>query len=163
MATIYGGVSTTAGPGISIGPREPTNVGFSPYGLQQAAADVANPVAVNATPAFVMAAPGMYFVSGSTQCTGTLPSAGAFPGGQYFVTLVNTQPMQLTGSATSGTTVFCVSGLAATGSAGGPAVTQRGDKLTLVANGSVSLQSDGLRWIPYACSGSLSMSNGGAA
>lgn len=162
MAKIYGALNTTGGPGISLD-RDPSNVGISPYGLQVAAADPTAPVAFNVTQSFSVAQPGFYYVSGSTQCTGTIPSAGAFPGGHLYFTLTNAQPMQLTGSAVLSTTVFAVNALAATGSAGQLVLlTQRGNKLTLDSNGSVALQSDGFRWIPYACSGSLSMSLGGA-
>lgn len=149
MSIIYGVLTTAGGQGISLG-ADANTVGVSPYGLV-----VTGSSAYNAAPAFVIPMPGFYFVSGSTTCTGTIPNAAAFPGGQVFVTMANPNACQLSGSAIVGGTAFAYSGMAATGSLSGSNPTQRGNLLTLDSAGSVALQSDGLRWIPFASSGSL--------
>lgn len=146
MAVIYGVLTTTGGQGLVLG-ADINNVGMAPHALV-----ASGTVPHNAAPTFTIPMPGFYFVSGSTSCTGTMPSAAQFPGSQVFVTLANNNACQLSGSALGGSTVFTWSGAAATGSVVGA---QRGNLLTLDSAGSVGLQSDGMRWIPFVSSGSL--------
>ena len=113
----------------------------------------------NVGTAFTASTPGFYFVSGSTQCTGTLPSASSQPGSMFMFTLTNNMPMRLTCSVRSLSYVpnFARNDISA--SAGGPGqlVSDRNDGLALSASGSVMVQSNGFVWQPVVASGSVTL------
>jgi hypothetical protein len=134
--------------------RNSQNSGFSPY------VPPGGTVTGGTAPyglAFTVDQPGFYLVSGSMQCTGTLPDAQTNPGTMVFVTTNNIQPIMLTGSARPGPGgAFSQSGLGTANLNGG---TARGDKLDVDAGGSVALFSDGWYWIPLCASGTVKIHN----
>ena len=131
------------------------NKGFAPFPCGPISGSTVTPVGL----AFTISFPGFLWVSGSQQCSGTIPAPSLHPGAHIMLACVNDNDgFMLTGSARSVLTipVFAKNGVGigsvSTSLGGGVAA---GDKLTVPAAGSVALFSDGLRWIPFASSGSL--------
>lgn len=148
------GVVTQGGRGVEIG-GDSANIGFHPFALRKGSTTAQT--AENTTTSFSFDGVGLHYVSGSTQCTASVPDPGLYPGSFLMTILTNVQPAMLSGSATISTKVFCMSGLASTGSAGSAAVTQRGNTLTLTSGGGVTLFSDGYSWYPFVSSGSITL------
>lgn len=132
------------------------NHGFSPFEMPGANLDPATATALGLT--FTVASPGYYLVSGSTQCTGTLPGPSTMPSTMIGVTAQNLQPIMLTGSVRNGPGgVFTLNGIASGSLEAGGLV--RGDKMNIDAGGSVLLYSDGFYWVPMCSSGTLKLHN----
>lgn len=144
--------------GISLEPNA-SNHGFLPFST-----DEGQSTAAPANGAFTVSSPGFYWVSGSTTTTGTLPSPSANAGSHFmFTNIVTGGGFRLTGSrASAGVPVFSANGIvSSSGQSGGnaPALsTLANDALTVATSGSVCLYCDGLRYIPFASSGSLVIS-----
>ena len=157
MSKIAGRLSVIKNGAISVD-NDSDNIGFGPFGLVSGStAPATYGLATNTSPTYALSGPGFYFISGSTQSTGTVPNPAMFPGAQLHVTMLNANGSMLSGSATAKTTVFSWSGMAHTGSVSGSNPTQFGNTLNVFPGGSVSLQSNGFYWQPYVSSGSLIM------
>lgn len=133
-----------------------TTIGVYPF--QQYTQTVGN--------AFTASVPGFYFVSGSTQCTGTIPTAASLPGAMYQFTLTNSQPMRLTCSLRAGGApanfAHNDAGALVTASFGASAPSARDDGLGLIQSGSVCIQSNGILWVTVTASGTLTFAPAGA-
>lgn len=122
-----------------------SNVGISPFALKTTTVGTA----------FTVTVPGFYYVSGSTQCTGTLPRAHTVPGAEIVLMLLNGEPMMLTGtvSANNAPYVFSTTGMISASIVG----VECGNKLVVASSGSVGVRSDGRHWIPTMSSGTLTI------
>jgi hypothetical protein len=140
--------------GFQVDPHA-NHAGMAPFRLGPTS--TSNPVGT----AFTVSTPGFTWVSGSMQCTGTIPAPGSFPGAMlvFGSTNVAGAGFFLTGSARTATDAVFIKNGIGIGSVSGATVvgggTHSGDGLTVPGGGSVSLISDGFYWIPMTSSGSL--------
>lgn len=142
------GIEQTRGTGLEI-VNSTAHSGFSPFKLETSGS-------AYRTEAFSISTPGLYFLSGSTAMTATLPSPGDNPGslftltnnpagGTYFVTASarvqsNVAPFGSNGIFAAATTIG--------------ATLKVGNSMT--CSGTISLLCDGLRYVPLAASGNFS-------